>query len=338
MTRALLGARRLAAALLLCACTHTPIDEATATAEAGYGRVFGRIELIEQEAWRANVSAWQKLTLFARSTGSPDMHFFTVQDDGSFYWPLKAGEYELLGLQMDRAANAGRPRPVRLATAFSVARGEAVYIGDVQVVVERKRDHFRIIDRSVDARRRVEDKVAESKLGTGIALMRLESRTARYREVTEICVAPWGLECSDTHQGVIPVEPADTAWTYPEVKSLSPLLEWKPSSRSGITYDVAVYESLSFMHTATTSVRDLPGALVAYAEGLREPRWSPPSLQPGRLYQWTVRLRDGDTVSSWSTTEQHAAEAFLFTPFVELLMSGAPRRDPKYFGFQTLPQ
>ena len=84
MTRALLGARRLAAALLLCACTHTPIDEATATAEAGYGRVFGRIELIEQEAWRANVSAWQKLTLFARSTGSPDMHFFTVQDDGSF--------------------------------------------------------------------------------------------------------------------------------------------------------------------------------------------------------------------------------------------------------------
>ena len=92
------------------------------------------------------------------------------------------------------------------------------------------------------------------------------------------------------------------------------------------------------MHTATTSVRDLPGALVAYAEGLREPRWSPPSLQPGRLYQWTVRLRDGDTVSSWSTTEQHAAEAFLFTPFVELLMSGAPRRDPKYFGFQTLPQ
>jgi hypothetical protein len=42
---------------------------------------------------------------------------------------------------------------------------------------------------------------------------------------------------------------------------------------------------------------------VSYAEGLKEPRYAPKTpLEPGRRYQWSVRLRDGDTVSSWSTT------------------------------------
>jgi len=102
---------------------------------------------------------------------------------------------------------------------------------------------------------------------------------------------------------VEPLKPAGTAQGFPVTENLTPPLEWKPSSRPGVAYDVAIFESLTFKYGAAGNVPRMRGALVAYAEGLREPRYSPLApLQPAKKYEWTVRLRDGDTVSSWSAT------------------------------------
>ena len=44
------------------------------------------------------------------------------------------------------------------------------------------------------------------------------------------------------------------------------------------------------------------GRLVAYAKGLAQPSWQPEQpLEPDQRYFWSVRLRRGEDVSSWST-------------------------------------
>jgi hypothetical protein len=87
-----------------------------------------------------------------------------------------------------------------------------------------------------------------------------------------------------------------------------PSFEWKPSTAEGVTYDIAIYESLPL-----TAFDSLPGAakqrgkLAAYVEGLQEPKFQPGTpLQPNKRYFWSVRLRNGDLVSGWSTSSYFA--------------------------------
>jgi hypothetical protein len=50
--------------------------------------------------------------------------------------------------------------------------------------------------------------------------------------------------------------------------------------------------------------RWVEGQIVHYAPGLTTPEFSPPEpLDPGRRYFWSVRVRDGARVSSWSTMD-----------------------------------
>jgi len=100
-----------------------------------------------------------------------------------------------------------------------------------------------------------------------------------------------------------------TGQGYPDVVDGRPQLAWKPSTAAGVTYDVAIYESLTLTVDLPTAPR-ARGALVAYAEALPEPSFKPQQpLAPGKRYMWSVRLRNGDTVTSWSTTGYYAVIA-----------------------------
>jgi hypothetical protein len=69
-------------------------------------------------------------------------------------------------------------------------------------------------------------------------------------------------------------------------------------------------------------------ARATYAEGLTEPRFTPSApLRPDKKYEWSVRLRRGDTVSSWSTTS--------FS--LNLLIAGRSN-SRSVFGFETPAQ
>ena len=74
-----------------------------------------------------------------------------------------------------------------------------------------------------------------------------------------------------------------------------------------VKYDVAIYEAYdSTWHkiafdllTGKNSWRR--GRLLIYAQGLTMPTFKPDvPLQPDTTYLWSVRLRRGDTVSTWS--------------------------------------
>lgn len=296
----------LAAILLLlsaCAELPMPVAEEQATAAAGYGRAFGRVEYLE-EGKAATWTTWggDALTVFVRNAGSGEMHYKSLVSDGVFYWPLVAGDYELLGYQVLRRSVRRTELTGRLMATFTVPKfGQAVYIGDLRIETRGNASRFRVEDRYDDARKRIESKPGNFDVLKG--LMRLEGRTGSYRQVVQICDARWGVPCDKTYQGVVPTRPAGTAEGFPDADSLAPLLEWKPSSRPDVSYDVVVHESLTFKYAGIGNVRRMRGRVVAYGEALREPRFVPDvPLAPGKRYEWSVRVREGDTVSSWSAT------------------------------------
>lgn len=316
--------------LLLAACGATaPVDEKAATAEAGYGRAFGLFRWLEdgkEAVWTSTFFSTDTLTFFVRSARTGQMQYMGIESDGSFYWPLERGDYVIVGYQSARRGAGTSTQTGRLMTAFSVAQaGQAVYIGDLLIEIRRGRSRVDVLDRYEPALQRFEARIAQAKLAPAKALMRFEQQPGRYRRVTEICSPSWAIECDSNYQGVRPLSPEGTAWNYTVTKGVAPLLEWKPSSRPELTYDVAIYESLEFMFGATGGVKGLRGTRVAYAEGLREPRYIPTTpLEHGKRYEWTVRLRDGDTVSSWSTT------SYSFFAVI-----AARRASGQYFGLET---
>src|SRR5687767_9630361 len=316
-------------ALLLSACgAVAPVEEKTATAEAGYGRVFGQLRYAEngkEVKWGSVFPSTDSLTLFVRSARTGQMHYLDVPADGNFFWPPERGDYTIVGFQLARRRAGTFTNAARVMPRVSVPQaGQAVYIGDLVIESRAGAGRVQVLDGYEAALQRVGERITAAKLAPIKALMVLEAASGRVGRMTGICSAYWAIECDSNYQGVRPVQPEGTERTYVRVKDLMPLLEWKPSGRPGTTYDVAIYESLDFTYGLWGSVQGLRAARVAYAEGLTEPRYAPPSLERGRRYQWSVRLRDGDTVSSWSTT------SYSFFAVI-----AARRASGQYFGFET---
>lgn len=297
----------LAATLLLTGCADMPAQTQTedhAAAAADHSRAFGRVQYLEngkEVAWRSSIFAYASLTLYVRPLPDGALRHLEIEDDGSFNWPLQAGEHVVVGYQFKRQGASTYESTGRLMTSFSVPKaGRAVYVGDMQIAVDRGGSAFKIVDRYAEALGRVEARLTRFEKAKGI--MRPEPQPGTFGGVVGICVtAMWQLDCQGKYQGVEPLRPSDSADAFPLAESLTPALEWKPTGKAGVTYDVAIFEALKI--SGVVKPRTLRGPLVSYAQGLRDPKYSPAApLQPGKLYEWTVRLREGDTVSSWSTS------------------------------------
>lgn len=329
------AALALVAVLLVGGCENMPsrpAAESEATVQAGYGRAFGRIKYVEngtEVAWGATFTTNNQLTLFVRSNSSGEMQSLDLEEAGNYVWPLKPGDYTILGYRTSQSGSPGRrTTTVRLMAAFSVSRaGQAVYLGELRIETGSSHYRVRVLDNySAGGLSHFAARPDAGKFEPVKRLAVLEPPPGKYRFVSRICSGTWGIECTKEFQGVDPVSPVGTAHGFPTVESLHPLLAWKPSDRAGVIYDVVVYESHLTFPMPGLSAHDnrIRGAIVAYAEGLAEPRYSPPGLAPDRTYEWSVRLREGDEVSSWSSTSH-----FTF------VIVAASRGAGQFFGFAT---
>lgn len=325
----------VAALLALAACGELPTNptaESDATPQAGYGRAFGRIAYTEggkEVVWGFGATSSNLLTLYLRSNRTGEMQSLDLEGTGYFVWPLTPGEYTILGFRTQQAGLPGtRTSRVRLMATFSVPQaGEAVYLGELQVEADRGRYGFRVADKYGEGGlARFEARPDAGKFRTVKGLVALEPPLGKYKRVSGICIGTWGVECTEYLRGVEPVSPEGAGHSFPVVATLAPVLEWKPSTRAGVTYDVAVFDShLTFpMPGPTPHAHRIRGAVVAYAEGLTEPRFAPPGLMRDKTYEWSVRLREADTVSTWSTTS-----------YSTFIIVAASRGSGQFFGFAT---
>src|SRR5262245_18612494 len=220
---------------------ESPASEGAATAAAGYGRAFGRIEYIEDGklvAISAGFFESTYLTLFVRSARTGKVRYMDIGGDGSFIWPIEAGEHVIVGYQFQRTkVNNRASRVARMAATFSVPQpGQAAYIGDLRID-----NAHRVVDAYAQTLEGAKPKLAEAGFEPVKSMMRFERPPGAYAAVIGICTERWKLACSKEFRGVEPVQPVHLSTKglpgpmqlAPVTETLSPVLEWKPATSSG---------------------------------------------------------------------------------------------------------
>jgi hypothetical protein len=127
------------------------------------------------------------------------------------------------------------------------------------------------------------------------------------------CNEHWVIECDDTFRGVTPLTPKVSTNQFPKVDSLTPRFSWEPSGNQDVTYDFILYEAATFDYVGTND-GIVQGRMVEYVEDIQEPehRLDKP-LNANSKYYWSVRMRDGDMVSAWSTYSHFGFYVFYMT-------------------------
>lgn len=279
---------------------------AAPSAQAGTeGWAVGRIAVIDKKGkeveFKDSIWTMSQLSVWVLSQQTGAMQKHRVLGDGSFVWQLEPGKYVLAGFSGTLADSGARLG--RIWAEFEVKPApHAAYVGTV--VVNFVDGYYRVGLRDDHARlsESVRERMASAGREAEKALFDFAPRLGNYESMSGICAEEWGIDCGVKFAGVEPLSPESSSGTgFPEAGSVLPVFEWKPVGQPGLTYDFALYETVA-MPGAAMGGR-IRGELVAYAEGLREPRFQLATpLEHGRKYEWSVRLRQGSKVSTWSTT------------------------------------
>jgi len=264
--------------------------------------VFGSIEVYEDDKlqeWGSRFFGFDHFYLTILPPETNEAITYKLADDGVFFWALPPGEYMLLGYiwRDDVSTRTGR-----IATTFSVPEsGSDTYIGSIEF-----RDYVAFLipafeDKFEQVVQRYSEKFPNRNEVPVKQVMIVPSAIGSVSSVRSQCHDDWNIECDKRFDGVTPISPEVSQSGFPTANSLSPEFRWKGCKRQDISYDLIIYEAAAYAFAGATSPSYTKGHVVAYIEDLKEPRWQPDKpLKPGTRYFWSVRLRDGDTVSWWS--------------------------------------
>lgn len=292
------------AVLALGGCASAPRMEDVDDLAPGATVAFGTAEVVVDGKVQKFGSIWTRNDFFllVLPEDSDEAISASVRDDGRFYWPLDPGRYTLLGY----AWLEGGSRMTGPVDGYFVVpeSGEDVYIGHLAFVGPKQNLEFLLRDTYDEARTAYEARFPQRAGRSVSGLLKPEERIGNYTRVVGPCAEQWGVDCSGRYAGVTPTGPASGTSGFPLVETTTPEFRWVACGLPGAHYDVAVHRVAKYN---VGGVKDLltRGHLAAYAEDLATPYWKPDTpLDPDTRYFWSVRMRDGDTVSGWSTERQ----------------------------------
>lgn len=232
-----------------------------------------------------------------------------VDESGQFFWKLAPGNYVVASYEWSRDTGGGFFSGRRLWADFSVSEdADATYIGTLTLRAVSKYGYaISVEDESDLAPAWLLTSGEDISADIATSVMTLEDQRWQNSGIP-ICFTPLGIVCDKRRDGVEVVTPKQTQSTvFRKIKSLTPTLEWKPSTTDDISYDVIVYEAY-YKKAGFLSGGGKPGGgyaagrAVEYAESLTEPRYRLQTpLEPGQRYYWSVRLRHPNFISGWST-------------------------------------
>jgi len=289
--------------LLLWGCATSPTMKDVVEIAPDTRIVFGNAEVWtdgEQETWGAKWTGHNNFYLAILPPNTNEAISYKLDKDGIFYWALEPGDYSIPGyhwqnLQMTRTGQIGAEFTVP-ETGGDVYLGTLMFKGNAFFVVPSFEDRFDQVTPLYDAK-------FPSRKGTSIKqLMEPPQPIGSFTAVRGQCHDAWEIECDKRFDGVTPISPDVSQSGFPEATSLTPEFRWKASPRNDVSYDLIVYEAATYAISGALIPSYMRGRIAAYEEGLAEPHWQPAvPFKPDTRYIWSVRLRDGDTVSSWST-------------------------------------
>jgi hypothetical protein len=236
--------------------------------------------------------------------GEDQAEYIALSGDGEFYWDLGAGEYSLIAFQF---LSGGGRRSIDLGAKFTVPAAPAsVYVGDVIVVLKGYSHSVGVADRYDAALTRLDAAYPDHPASTVNNLVQFEPPLGHYSAMLAPCAPEWGVDCDSNQYGVKPVRPIHRTGEYTAIESLRPTFEWSPSTRPEVHYDLVVRQAVSCRGTVLFR-EGLRGDVVLYEEDLSDPWFTVEEpLAPDTQYVWSVRFRQGDVVSRWSSTGHFA--------------------------------
>lgn len=297
-------------------CTTTSKMEPAQSPTKEQAIVFGKVNVIvDGEHIKMTTSGFSSyLTVEFRKKGSSTIIEYKIDETGYFYWALAPGEYEVLGtygLADVGTWEMGVPLAQRVWIPFTTQPKESLYLGDLTLELSKnRRAKQRLDDKYSEAVKEFKKKYPNTHIDPLNNVAKLEpSNPGAYTEVTDICSGNWGIYCSSNNIGVTLTSPDRRQDVV--IASTAPTFRWVPSSVPDVRYDVVIYEAYDStwrkinLDLITGKERWRRGRLQVYAQGLTKPVFKPDiSLQPDATYLWSVRLRRGDTVSTWSKVKQ----------------------------------
>lgn len=246
----------------------------------------------------------QQFRLLVLSPGSVEAVTYKLAKDGSFNWGLMPGDYAIVGYVLNKGTET---RSGRIWARFTVPQNvKSLYIGDLKLLMEKGLYRVGIKDDQVAAIERYRNRFLEAHDLPQKGLMEPEMTVGSYDRMNYICAEGWGIECTSSNRGVTPSNPETVTKGFSVVDSLTPTLEWKPSAKEDVSYDLVIYEAISYSISGIDT-QYMPGGVVVYEEGLKVPKWQPDTpFKPNQKYYWSVRLRRDGVVSNWSTSSHFA--------------------------------
>lgn len=294
----------LLAAFLFSACATAPTIKDAEKISAETSVVFGSVEVWvgdEQEKWGMGWLGENHFYLMILPEGTNQAITYRVGKDGRFYWALQPGDYVLLGYRWHKNQEQ---RWNDLGATFEVRDGAAnQYIGALVLRGNEFLMQSMLVD-NFDEASRLFDTKYPARAGTAVkSLAKWLPPDGTFSSVFGQCHESWQIECTKKFSGVIPVSPKVTDSGFPTAASLTPEFRWTGSSRDDVTYDLILHEAAEYHIGGGALIPQyMKGRQVAYVQDIEGTSWAPQEpLQPGHKYYWSVRLRDGDTVSRWST-------------------------------------
>jgi len=288
--------------LAIAGCASAPTMPRVEEIGADTPVAFGSAEVIiddKRQKWGMGWTGESHFFLLILPEGVSKAISYDLSNEGDFYWPLAPGRYELLGYHWQKGTEQRRGE---IRAEFAVPdTGEDVYVGSLKFLGTEYVLGTVLVDDYEESKARFRDRFPARQDNSIRGLMAHQEPPGLTGAILPPCHESWQVECSDRYSGVSPEAPEVSNTGFTHVDSLTPKFSWKGSTRSDVTYDLIIYEAATY---ATSAVVDsyAPGRLARYVEGLAATTWSPAeSLKPGTKYYWSVRLRDGDTVSRWST-------------------------------------
>ncbi len=283
-------------------CATAPLMQDIEALPTDTGLVFGSAEIFVDDKKLELGFTWSEENHFYLLILPPDSTVATtyeVTNEAAFFWALPPGEYLLLGYRWQQA---GSSRSGDIRASFTVPEiGTDAYIGSLEfrgnqyVLQPDLLDRYESVAAKHDAR-------FPQRSGSRVkSLMLPPEHPGSYSAMLPACHESFAIECGDRFRGVTPTAPDVTTSGFPLLATLQPEFTWKGSANAEIHYDFILYEAATYTINQVTDFY-ARGHLAAYAEDIATPSWRPDKpLQPNTRYFWSVRSRNGDVVSSWST-------------------------------------
>ena len=301
--------------VLLTGCTAAVKMETARSLSKEQVIVFGKVNAtVDGRHIKMSTSGFKSyLTIEFRQAGSPTIMEYKVDETGYFFWALAPGEYEVLGTYgfadvgwFEMKVPLAQPVWIPFTVQPEV---ESLYLGDLTLAVSKNRPIVQKLNdnysESIKEFHKRYPGAHTDPLNKATKLEPLNPGT--YSKVTNICTGNWGINCS-SNIGITSISPDRLQDVI--VASTAPTLRWVPSFIP-VKYDVAIYEAYDStwrkinFDLLTGNERWRRGRLLIYAQGLTTPTFKPDvSLQPDTTYLWSVRLRRGNIVSTWSQVKK----------------------------------